>query len=457
MTNSSPTPLPELMAKVADARQRSERAWEQRYTDAGGSRALAQRAASLASEVADPVAGGLAHLTLAFHTFRTNDATKAARLLAEAFGELTMADSERYLACAHVLRAKLAIEREDFEQAKRAIRCARAALGSLDASEHVELLYEEAGVYRRVGDHGRAFALLAEAATYAEDTPEPSWARALLALGISSLFIRAREFHGAIQVLLRMSGDGDPLGHVWVANMIAATLRVGDSATARAAALRLVSNPLPGVGSVGYAWGVIALCEGIKDGGEHDLLAAQHLLQRCVADAAKQDASRSMTAYAAFAQAVMQCAEHPSLVGYELVLEWLDCAPEGFPTELLTYMLRWGAQTAKELGRNDEGTRWLRKAESLEVTRSSVASLANILGPMLRVSKAGLLSDEQRTATRHAAAGLTMDDIGTKMGISASKAKRLLMQAREAYQAADTRELVARATAAGEIGTPPQR
>jgi DNA-binding CsgD family transcriptional regulator len=259
---------------------------------------------------------------------------------------------------------------------------------------------------------------------------------------MSSLFIRAKEFRVAQSVLSKMSAEQDPNGHVWAANFIACSIRLGDFEAARLAARRLANSNLPGSGSVGYTWGAIALCSQ-GESANSDIQIAQRLAAKCEQIARRDGASRALQAQAAFANAVSKSVPVLDVSAYEAAIEWLDCAPGGFSTELLTYMLRWGGEAAAQLNRIEEATRWLSKANELEATRNSAAVLAKLIGPMMWQSVKGLLNDEQRKATSYAANGLTMNDIADKMGLSASKVKRLLAEAREHYHAADTRELVA--------------
>jgi hypothetical protein len=253
-------PLADLIARVKDAREKAIRGWDNRYYDHNGSRSLATKALKSAFDLIDNESAGIAALCLAFHSLRDNEFIPARKQLATAFGELAMSDQRRYLGCAHILRARLGIESEEVELAKRALENARSYFDDLVDLERVELLYEQAGIHRRASEYGKAFARLADAESFTFETAESTTAQTFLNVGMSSLFIRAKEFRVAQSVLSKMSAEQDPNGHVWAANFIACSIRLGDFEAARLAARRLANSNLPGSGSVGYTWGAIALC-----------------------------------------------------------------------------------------------------------------------------------------------------------------------------------------------------
>jgi DNA-binding CsgD family transcriptional regulator len=416
-------------------------AWALRYDDAEQSQALVERLKMVQGQ--DAVADGRAALVRAFHATQVFDVLSARRHLSEAFGAAVLTRDDSTLANGYVVLAQSFVQEDDLDSALDCYLRAETYQAVLDPAERVVRLCYVANVHRRRGEMGDAYLNLTKAASEVEACSQP-WAAALVAIGLSSLFIRSHEFRGAINLLRKVEIAARPFLHSWSANVIAAALRVGDSAAARTTALALVrSRTQEASAGIAFTWGVAALTAERSSMLATDAASATELCTRIRVIADRLGASPSDKACAAFANAL--CDEQDRIAIHEAAT-WLKSPPLSVPTELLAHMLRWAAE--RDAANRDE---WLQRLDRHENSRHAAQSLAALFGPVLRIAQGHTLTEDEVAAVTAAASGLTMQDTAKKLGWALSKVKRKLSSAREKYQASSTQELIAQALAAGAV------
>jgi DNA-binding CsgD family transcriptional regulator len=433
----------------AEPARLAKEAWQLRWDDPARSVELAEAALRPTAQAA-ALLRGIATLTLAFHASRTADWASTTRHLVQAMGEFYFCRDPRGLALCEVIQVRLMLARDDFAAARDSLLRAQAARSYLAPSELLELHFELAAMDRRDGEIACAMSHLTLAAKVC---PHVSTAlQHLLRIGFALLLIRARLYRAALLELEQIPEDRVP-AYLYLsrqANALACHLRLQDLERSRKLARQCLRAVQHGVAESEDNFAHVIAAVALAGAGEVE--PARQLVERARAVCGRSPECRRSQFQLAIAEATLAMDSGEPLRAIECLLPHLTTRPPGLPSEVVAIGLEAIVACYQQTGQTEAARSWRESYAAHAAERTFGTGLNELFKSIIAGHAPGkALTAVEARYIELASRGLATADIAARVGRSPHTVKNQLSALRRRYQAANTRELVAKAVASGDV------